>query len=231
MDETCHFLRLPAEIRNHIYSEVDDVRPDLPFFLELSGTTFALDDDFDRVRIPQTRLLAVCKHIRDEVLPIFYGSALWTIDNCGGEVEESIVGPGAATELLWCIRRVVGEFQVVDLNDHRPENVQGQAKATGGLTLTYPDSCCCRKSHIPHCGCVFEQRAREADAGTVGSPDDPPVVRFFKSWAASPSDDEREKMLRSPYKKCEKCGQPETPMWLKQDECGTDTTSRRRVMT
>ncbi|KAK5167073.1 uncharacterized protein LTR77_007803 [Saxophila tyrrhenica] len=173
--KTCHLLRLPGELRNRIYELVDEPQPQLgsSFFVEIS--------DYKachrwKVEPKQPPLASTCKQIRHEVLAIFLGSKMFMVG--ASPIERMRRNPHLPRACLWYLRWVQGLFWVPGVFVHKYVVSVGVRVSEGGkLELVGLEDNASR-----YCKCVLADRIRKVEDGKVGSRDDAPVVRFFKSW-------------------------------------------------
>ncbi|KAK5167072.1 uncharacterized protein LTR77_007802 [Saxophila tyrrhenica] len=177
-DTTCHLLRLPSELRNRIYHMVippEDANSNLLRFQYKTLKPRPLR----RTTPCPPALASTCKQIRSELLSERYGRhtfTLWgphsghALDRLAGRAKSWL--PYVHSIEARIIIRVVGTFWGYLF-------VKGHLTDTGDILATYqlPTS----SPEPTHCTCIFARAARAVNAGSVGSPEDTALVRFFKA--------------------------------------------------
>ncbi|KAK5167055.1 uncharacterized protein LTR77_007785 [Saxophila tyrrhenica] len=187
-------LRLPGELRNRIYRDL--IEHDRTHeSLCLSERWFGGIGGRWQYKVePDTPALAfTCKQIRHEVLDIFFGERTFDLTFKAFQYDKEwlerwsrIAGPS-----LRYLRKVRGVLYFDGLpgtskkssSPHPYGVVDVTVSKTGSLALRNAHGTLFTSYNRETLDSLFEQRLQEAMAGLVGSPDDPPVVRFFKSFA------------------------------------------------
>ena len=195
---TCHFFRLPGELRNRIYRLIVAEHFDHTTVLSLLVDT-SVPPSYRPLPV-QPYMASTCRQIRHEVLSIFYGERTFQIDPeiCSqGLVRtwSNIMRPS-----LLHLRSM--RFTLKTEGSHSDTVVEAQLT---DLSL----SCCVPETD--QCRCKFDRCARNVERGILGSQADNILVRFLIAWdipKPPPKSADR-------YQYCSHCGRPNMYMSLR----------------
>lgn len=195
----CHLLRLPGELRNKIFelfvsSELRSACLSLekqPFDPDDRPPPVhtVLADSFDwhtsttksRAGPSPPTLAVTCTQIRHEVLSIFYGRKVFTIGSWSLIPLDLTLLAVRAPSWLPYVRNIECALYTSYSGCHVPIEIVARTRETGELEVTRDT----RGNAWPYCMCIVSQRARDVNAGLLGSSGDVPMLRFLKSFPQS----------------------------------------------
>ena len=173
----CQLLRLPGELRNAIYHLV----------LDLNGRIYinrSQPEDDDISFYPyhyQPALARTCRHLRSEVLSVFYGESTLVVDYTSDYRKTINHWATLLRPSQQYFRRIEFTAGFTCTERDRP------GKFERVITVSPTEDGCIKVSATGSgCVCRFERCARDVERGVIGDKEDSPLIRFLKAWDVPP---------------------------------------------
>ena len=169
----CHFLRLPAELRNVLYRLVIDQHPDQSTILRVR-TIHANSRRYWPTPL-QPALSRTARRVRYEVLSMFYGQRTFVI-RARRLVRDGLLDTWSRMmrPSLFHLRSI--KFRLRSPNRKFEVDITVRVMDDGTLQCAFDDH------GREMCTCKFLRCARDVEHGIIGSKIDAPLVRFLKAW-------------------------------------------------
>lgn len=186
MDETTiaanpgvsHFLGLPGELRNTIYDLIIERRSVNTIIVTIpNGKTPATL----RLSPLHPSLAKTCRQVRNEVLSIFYGDQIFTIEPIHISRSGAYPAPPWIPSAILTIQPSLSYLRSIKfhlLDEYGNTKVEVHASISAEGRLECPDN----EYYEEICYCRFQRCARDVERGVIGWREDPMLVRFVRAW-------------------------------------------------